>query len=131
MAGAMRPLARAGAGFGGGLNNFIYQAGGSFLNDDGTEIALDSPAGATAAQYLYDLVNTFHVVPSAEDQSAQTGGGGWGGQSILGLYSAGKLGTILIGPLGIDQGAPRGPALTTEIYPHAPLRALRGVGAPG
>lgn len=105
-----------GAGFGGGLNNFIYQAGGSFLSDDGTEIALDSPAGSIAAQYLYDLVNTFHVVPSAEDQSAQTGGGGWGGQSILGLYSAGKLGTILIGRWGLIK-VRREARFTTEIYP--------------
>ena len=104
-----------GPGFGGGLNNFIYQAGGSLLNDAGTEIALDSPAGAAAAQYLYDLVNTFHVVPSAEDQSAQTGGGGWGGQSILGLYSAGKLGTILIGRWGLIK-VRREARFTTEIY---------------
>jgi len=105
-----------GPGFGGGLNNFIYQAGGSLLNPDGTEIKLDSDAGAIAAQYLYDLVNTFHVVPSAEDQSAQTGGGGWGGQSILGLYSAGKLGTILIGRWGLIK-VRREARFNTEIYP--------------
>jgi ABC-type glycerol-3-phosphate transport system substrate-binding protein len=105
-----------GAGFGGGVNNFIYQAGGSLLSPDGTQIALDSPAGALAAQYQHDLVNTFHVVPSAEDQSAQTGGGGWGGQSILGLYSAGKLGTILIGRWGLIK-VRREAQFTTDIYP--------------
>lgn len=105
-----------GPGFGGGINNFIYQAGGSLLNHDGTQITLDTPAGATAAQFLYDLVNTFHVVPSAEDQSAQTGGGGWGGQSILGLYSAGKLGTILIGRWGLIK-VRREARFTTDIYP--------------
>ncbi|MBI2201739.1 MAG: extracellular solute-binding protein, partial [Armatimonadetes bacterium] len=86
-----------GAGFGGGLSDFLYQAGGSLLSEDGTQVLLDSPAGRAACQYLYDLANTFHVAPSAEDQSAQTGGGGWGGQSILGLFTAGKLGSIFIG----------------------------------
>ncbi|NKB67412.1 MAG: extracellular solute-binding protein [Candidatus Latescibacteria bacterium] len=105
-----------GAGFGGGLTNFMYQAGGRLLSDAGGQILLNSPAGALAAQYTYDLVNTFHVVPSAEDQSAQTGGGGWGGQSTLGLYTAGKLGSIFIGRWGLIK-VRREARFTTEIYP--------------
>jgi ABC-type glycerol-3-phosphate transport system substrate-binding protein len=105
-----------GTGFGGGINDFIYQAGGSMLNEDGSQISLDSEAGAIASQYVYDLVNTFHVVPSAEDQSAQTGGGGWGGQSILGLYTAGKLGTIFIGRWGLIK-VRREARFKTEAYP--------------
>jgi ABC-type glycerol-3-phosphate transport system substrate-binding protein len=105
-----------GPGFGGGLNDFIYQAGGSLLNEDGTRILLDSEAGATAAQFVHDLVSTFHVVPSAEDRSAQTGGGGWGGQSILGLFTAGKLGTLFIGRWGLIK-VRREARFTVEIYP--------------
>ncbi|MBI2505365.1 MAG: extracellular solute-binding protein [Candidatus Latescibacteria bacterium] len=105
-----------GAGFGGGLSDFLYQAGGSLLSEDGTQVLLDSPAGRAACQYLYDLANTFHVAPSAEDQSAQTGGGGWGGQSILGLFTAGKLGSIFIGRWGLIK-VRREARFTVEIYP--------------
>lgn len=105
-----------GAGFGGGLSDFLYQAGGSLLSEDGTQVLLDSPAGRAACQFLYDLANTFHVAPSAEDQSAQTGGGGWGGQSILGLFTAGKLGSIFIGRWGLIK-VRREARFAVEIYP--------------
>jgi ABC-type glycerol-3-phosphate transport system substrate-binding protein len=105
-----------GAGFGGGLSDFLYQAGGSLLSEDGTRVLLDSPAGQEACQYLYDLANTFHVAPAAEDQSAQTGGGGWGGQSVLGLFTAGKLGSIFIGRWGLIK-VRREARFTVEIYP--------------
>jgi len=98
------------------LENLIYQVGGRFFDEQGKTVLLDSEQNAVACQFLYDLVNTFHVVPSQEDKAATTGGGGWGGQAPLGLFTAGKLGTLTIGRWGLIK-VRREARFRVEIYP--------------
>ena len=41
----------------------LYQHGGSFLSEDGETITINSEAGMTAVQQVYDLIYTYHVTP--------------------------------------------------------------------
>lgn len=46
--------------------NFIaalYQHGGSFLSEDGMTVTVNSEAGMTALQQVYDLIYVYHVSP--------------------------------------------------------------------
>jgi multiple sugar transport system substrate-binding protein len=45
------------------LSDFIYQAGGSILDDQG-KVALDSPEAKKGLQFMTDLVNKYKVAPS-------------------------------------------------------------------
>ncbi len=99
-----------------GFTNFIYQAGGRLYDETGEKVLLDSPEAATACQFYYDLVRTFHIVPSPEDKTAQTGGGGWGGQNDVGLFSAGRLAMLTLGRWGLIKMR-REAQFRIEFYP--------------
>jgi len=45
---------------------FLYQAGGNILNDDATEIILDSDATSQALDYMYGLYTDGLISPSAD-----------------------------------------------------------------
>lgn len=53
----------------GGLNNafypYLWQAGGSIFNKDGTAMTLDTPEALKAAQFVYDLKHKYKVMPDA------------------------------------------------------------------
>lgn len=52
---------------------FIYSMGGNYLNEDGTKIGLNEPAGITALQNLADLIWVHHVSPTATASSILPG----------------------------------------------------------
>lgn len=98
-------VVRWGVGIGGDLAqyyyNWIWQAGGSFLNEDYTEATLDTEAGREALQFLVDLVHKHKVAPidPALDPSYD-----W-----LGEYSANHLAILpLTSPIKqfIEHNAP-------------------------
>lgn len=43
----------------------MWQFGGGILNEDGTEVLLDSPESIAAIQYWHDLMYEYHVAPPA------------------------------------------------------------------
>ena len=45
------------------LSDFVYQAGGSILDDEGN-VALDSPEAKRGLQFMTDLVTKYNVAPS-------------------------------------------------------------------
>ncbi|MBZ2194743.1 ABC transporter substrate-binding protein [Occultella gossypii] len=45
--------------------NFLWQAGGELINEDGTEAAFNSPEGLEAAEFLYDLRFTHGILPES------------------------------------------------------------------
>lgn len=62
-----------GVNFATGLNsymNFVFQNGGDFLNEEGTEFALNSEEAVEALQKCADLMNVYHVAPSPVAQKA-------------------------------------------------------------
>ena len=98
-------VVRWGVGIGGDLAqyyyNWIWQAGGSLLNEDYTEATLDTEAGREALQFLVDLVHKHKVAPidPALDPSYD-----W-----LGEYSANHLAILpLTSPIKqfIEHNAP-------------------------
>lgn len=58
---------RYGVGIGGDLAQFFYnwlwQAGGRFLNEDFTQPTLNTPEGVEALKFLVDLVHTHQIAP--------------------------------------------------------------------
>ena len=43
---------------------FVLSNGGNYLNEDGTEFAMDSPEASEAMQKMADLINVYHVMPT-------------------------------------------------------------------
>ncbi len=60
----------------------LQQAGGSFFNADNTQATFNSAAGVTAATWLIDKANKYHVMPTAAQM---------GGQNDEALFKSGKL----------------------------------------
>ncbi len=52
---------------------FIWQNGGQLVDDPArpTRLALDTPEARGALQFLYDLYNKYHVIPSPVEEKAQ------------------------------------------------------------
>ena len=44
---------------------FIYSNGGAYLNEDMTEFGLNDPKAAEVIQNFADLINVYHVAPTA------------------------------------------------------------------
>ena len=59
----------------------LAQDGGTFFNADNTQATFNSPAGVTAAQWLIDKINKYHVMPTAAQM---------GGQNDEALFKSGK-----------------------------------------
>lgn len=47
------------------LQSFAYSNGGSFLNDTGDKITVDTPEFADSLQFLADLTNKYHTTPNS------------------------------------------------------------------
>jgi multiple sugar transport system substrate-binding protein len=60
----------------------LDQAGGSFFSADGKQATFNSAAGVTAATWLIDKANKYHVMPTAAQM---------GGQDDTALFKSGKL----------------------------------------
>ena len=60
----------------------LQQAGGSFFSADGKQATFNSAAGVTAASWLIDKANKYHVMPTAAQM---------GGQDDTALFKSGKL----------------------------------------
>ncbi|MCL4827423.1 MAG: sugar ABC transporter substrate-binding protein [Caldilinea sp.] len=48
--------------------SWLWQAGGSFMDETYTQATIDTPAGREALQFIYDLVNVHQVAPIAQFQ---------------------------------------------------------------
>lgn len=68
--------------------SYIYQNGGSIVSDDLKRCTLDEPAAYEAIQWESDLINKYHVAPSAED-SAEVG--------AMKLFATGRIGMYISG----------------------------------
>lgn len=73
--------------------DFLGSAGAEFQDDDG-QFAFASPEGEAAFQYLVDMVNTWHVAPSAADTNTN-------GDITRDLFLQGKLGLFQSGPYNL------------------------------
>jgi multiple sugar transport system substrate-binding protein len=58
----------------------VLQAGGTMYSPDGLRCTLDSPFAIEATRYYYDLMHTYHILPTTEDLANLAGEGGWGGK---------------------------------------------------
>lgn len=54
----------------GGYLPFVFSNGGSFANEDGTELALNQPEAVEALQALQDLIYVHHVAPTPTQAEA-------------------------------------------------------------
>ena len=68
--------------------SYVYQNGGTILSPDETKCTLDKPAACGGLQFMSDLVNKYHVAPSAEE-SANVGN--------MKLFTSGKIGMFISG----------------------------------
>lgn len=66
----------------------VAQNGGAILNEDKTEVVIDSPQNVEALAWMVDKINTHHVTPS----DAQMGG-----QSPEDMFLAGKIAMLRTG----------------------------------
>jgi multiple sugar transport system substrate-binding protein len=71
--------------------NFISMNGGSFLDKSfGQNFQFNQPQSVQALQYLVDLVNKYHVSPSAAETNPNTG-------IASQLFEQGKIGMVSLG----------------------------------
>lgn len=73
--------------------DFLAQTGATFQDEDGN-FAFDTPEGEQAFQYIYDLVNTFYVAPSAADTNTN-------GDASRDLFLQGNMGLFQSGPYSL------------------------------
>ena len=73
--------------------DFLAEAGGTYQNEDNT-FGFASPEGEAAFQYLYDMINTWYVAPSAADTNTN-------GDATRDLFLQGKLGLFQSGPYNL------------------------------
>ena len=73
--------------------DFLGSAGAEFQDEDG-QFAFAFPEGEAAFQYLVDMVNTWHVAPSAADTNTN-------GDITRDLFLQGKLGLFQSGPYNL------------------------------
>jgi multiple sugar transport system substrate-binding protein len=66
----------------------IWGNGADYINEDGTKVTIDDPKFIESLQFVADLRNVHHVVPSAEDESA------------MGGYTRWLNGTVAMFPMG-------------------------------
>lgn len=70
------------------LDSFIYTNGATFLNEDYTEVMVDSDKFVEAFQFFADLTSKYNVTPSVEQDTALGGYQRWlDGQ--IGMYACG------------------------------------------
>lgn len=73
--------------------DFLGSAGAQY-QDENDQFAFASPAGESAFQYLVDMVNTWHVAPSAADTNPN-------GDITRDMFLQGKLGLFQSGPYNL------------------------------
>jgi len=74
---------------------FVWQAGGSWYNEDGTRCMLDTPEAKSAFEWWAALRQKYHVAPSATEEQSMAPLGGWGGSQNL--FKAEKAAMIITG----------------------------------
>lgn len=81
--------------------DFLASNGGSLQQADGDDFQIDTPEGVAAFQYVVDLINKYHVSPSAADTNDN-------GEKALQLFTQGKIALFQSGPYhlkAIQEGA--------------------------
>ncbi|WP_413375014.1 ABC transporter substrate-binding protein [Alkalihalobacillus sp. 1P02AB] len=96
-----------------GYYNFIYQAGGYIINEEGTESGFDLPETQQGLQFLYDMMYEEEVSPTMQQQ-AETVPNQFMGSGMVAMMPAIDVHTpALYEMLGDDLGIaqlPAGPA---------------------
>ncbi|HHW82296.1 MAG TPA: sugar ABC transporter substrate-binding protein [Actinomycetales bacterium] len=75
--------------------DFLAQTGATFQDED-NNFAFNSPEGVLAFQYIYDLINTWHVAPSAAETNTN-------GDFSRELFLQGKMGLFQSGPYSLKM----------------------------
>jgi multiple sugar transport system substrate-binding protein len=75
---------------------FLEQWGARIYTEDGTAAAIDSPQAIAAMQFVQDLIFKYRVMPSALEEEAGAGAGGWGSATMK-FIGSGKLATAMGG----------------------------------
>lgn len=73
--------------------DWLAQAGATF-QDENDKFAFASPEGETAFQYIFDMVNTWHVAPSAADTNTN-------GDATRDMFLQGELALFQSGPYNL------------------------------
>lgn len=68
--------------------DYVYANGGSIISADGNKCTIDQPAAYEGIQFMADLINKYHVAPTAEESANL-------GQSKL--FTTGKIGMNISG----------------------------------
>ena len=68
--------------------NWLYSAGGSVYNADGTKVTMDTPQAVRGLEYQVDLVSKHRVTPLAAER---------GGRAELQLFIDGQIGMFMTG----------------------------------
>lgn len=66
----------------------VWGNGADYINEDGTKVTIDDPKFIESLQFVADLRNKHHVVPSSEDESS------------MGGYTRWLNGTVAMFPMG-------------------------------
>ncbi|QYR22468.1 extracellular solute-binding protein [Paenibacillus sp. sptzw28] len=66
----------------------VWGNGADYINEDGTKVTIDDPKFIESLQFVADLRNKYHVVPSSEDETA------------MGGYTRWLNGTVAMFPMG-------------------------------
>ena len=69
---------------------FVSQWGGRMYSEDGTRCVLDSPEAVAAVQFMQDLIWTYNVSPTPEQEAGMAASGGWGLDSMK-WFGAGRV----------------------------------------
>lgn len=111
-------ILRYGVGIGGDLAQFFYswlwQAGGSFLNEDFTQPTLNTSEGVEALKYLVDLIHTHQIAPrQAIDPSYD-----WEAE-----FAAGKIAIMPVVGSGLRNNIMRtAPQIVEHVAASIPLK---------
>ena len=83
---------------------FVYANGGYYLSEDCSEFALNEPSAAQAIQNITDLINVYHVHPSATQQSTMTSPSTAMQSRQIAMYIAGTWNMLDLSEADVNYG---------------------------
>ena len=83
---------------------FVYANGGYYLSEDCSEFALNEPSAAQAIQNITDLINVYHVHPSATQKSTMTSPSTAMQSRQIAMYIAGTWNMLDLNEADVNYG---------------------------
>jgi multiple sugar transport system substrate-binding protein len=90
--------------------DYVYANGGTIVTPDGNQCTLDQPAAYDGIQFMADLINKYHVSPTAEEAA---------NQGTSKLFTGGKIGMTISGSWAAELIYKK--EITTFKYDVAPI----------